>query len=272
MCQFSGIIAYAVGVNHAVRAARRTKPTELNMAIRTKHPFKAKFPPTILYLDDIKHISDMMLEWCANNMGDARGRADDPQVGYKVVDRNGTHFCDSIDDLKRIGGAVYELDIGVYGKWSPNLSLWFTPYDTYFNGEEKAERDLYGSLIPIFNNRQRRFWWRSNQLAWGSITTLLLFAAVIIIFRHRIHTDDIKILAKGLFALFGLCAWITLSVGFATWFIRPNYSTIRLRFLSDPVPAAEQWLPARQDLVRDIIKIVVSALIGGFIGWLIGKK
>ena len=244
------------------------------MAIRTEHPFKAKFPPATLYLDDIKQISDVMLGWLrANNMGDTQGRADDSQVRYKVVDRNGTHFCDSIDDLKRIGGSVHELDIGVYGKWSRDLSLWFTLYNTYFNGQEKAERDLYGSLIAIFNNRQRRFWWRSNQLAWGSITTLLFFAAAIIIFRHRIHTDDIKVLAKGLFALFGLCAWITfMLVGLATWFTRPNYSTIRLRFLSDPVPAAENWLPTRQDLVRDIIKIVVSAVIGGFIGWMIGKR
>jgi hypothetical protein len=133
---------------------------------------------------------------------------------------------------------------------------------------------LYGLLLPIFQQRRKQFAGFRQAFPFGYP---LLVAAIIVLLgisliSFALRWTHIMSDREQARALLTLCSFLFL-FPWVFWGDRIlPYSTVSFRLSHDPTPDSQRWLPQRQELSKEVIKLGITAILSGLLGWLIGRK
>jgi hypothetical protein len=234
------------------------------MPIRTQHEFDGKLPAAVLYLDDLRRIVETMQEfvppdYMARAQRSLLASDNTPQAQQELL-RSMLHLkvrntaCDTIEELQQLGHTLHELQIKL-GPYTLSLDKDRSELSGWGRNEE-----LHGRLLPIFNSRKRlvQWMWGSSRNLYavlgvltGALMMSLLVASLVL---FRLHHQVI-----------GLAALVLAVCLFISGPKNLPHATIHLWRSHEATPQAVRWMPSRQTIVADIVKV----LAGGVVGWLL---
>ena len=223
------------------------------MAIRKIHTVPNELPHARLYLDDIEEASRILREAVSIKF---QNSDEQPRVVYKIGDLQ----LDSIDDLQTRGGSTEELEIEVGKRGSTELRFRGTlkPSIMLYSLDSDVQWSVYGKIESIFERRRMGMKNAIEGLpGWLKWLFWVLIAFVV--------PNAIWLIPNGTH----IGHWL-IGTSFITYLILvvtlgfTIYQPSKV-FLVRSHESAIAATAARKGYVRDLVFLVLGALIGGVI-------
>jgi hypothetical protein len=211
------------------------------VAIRQNRETPSDLPAAHLFLDDIEEITEIV----ANLLGSGVNKPDPSTIKYSVGDRE----CDTIDDLKKIGGKTKN-----FGIQSPNGFLIVGARNTFYTLFSEEHWDAYGKVRTIFQHRSSRLLNVMNdaRLPTSGVFILSFALPLFLLSLMKVRSSSLYL---------SEVVWTILLITIWSQFVN-KHSVVELRYFDE---AKNQ----RSKEIRPLVWGIWGAVIGGAVGSII---
>jgi hypothetical protein len=124
------------------------------LTIRPRYKTDNRLPSATLYLDDVERIVEILKASVPENLsrpGPMGAEVYPAWASFRFI--VGDDECDSVDDLREIGGVTHRF--AIIGQWF-ELQLDNNAAKIHATGRDGINQELHGRLLPIFDERRKK--------------------------------------------------------------------------------------------------------------------